>query len=396
MTRPSRAIIDLDALRHNYQLARRLHGGRALAVIKANAYGHGAVVCARALAPDADGFAVAFVDEARELREGGIRKPVLILEGAFDAEEQRLARDLDLWLVVHHEAQIRLLEQCEVPAAGMHLWLKVDTGMHRAGFALDEVVAAYRRLQETGKAASITFMTHFARADEPDAPMTLEQLRRFDAATEGLPGERSVCNSAGLLSWPQARRDWARAGIMLYGVEPAGGERPDLQPVMSLQGQVFAVRELDAGEPVGYGATYIAPSRRRIGLVCLGYADGYPREAPTGTPVAVDGRRAALVGRVSMDMLTVDLTDLPATGVGSVVELWGATIPVNTVASSAGRSAYELLCGVRRVPLRYRGVRSDAGTTQHDRVAVPGATPAADGDSEGWAAHSPVQRAAMV
>ncbi len=367
MTRPSRALIDLDALRDNYLLARRLHGARALAVIKANAYGHGALACARALESVVDGFAVAFLDEARALRQDGIRKPILILEGFFSAEELRLACELDLRLVVHHEAQIRMLEQCAAAPASIDVWLKVDSGMHRAGFMPSDLRPVHRRLLASGTVRSMTFMSHFARADEPAQPMTLEQIRRFEEATAGMQGERSLCNSAGVLSWPQARRDWARPGIMLYGVDPGGLVLPELKPVMSFESQVFAVRELAAGESVGYGATFIAPTPRRIGLVCAGYADGYPRDAASGTPVAVDGQPTTLVGRVSMDMLTVDLTDIPQAGLGSAVELWGRTIPVATVARSAGRSAYELLCNVKRVPLRYRGSHSESQDLRHER-----------------------------
>lgn len=354
MTRPTRALIDLDALRGNYLYARRLHGGRALAVIKASAYGHGALACARALEPVADGFAVAFLDEARTLREGGIRKPILILEGAFSIEELHLACDLGLWLVVHHGEQIRMLEQSKAASGSLNTWMKVDSGMHRAGFVPSEASDAYRRLCGTGKVRSITLMTHFARADEPGEAMTRRQVECFDAATAGLAGERSLCNSAGLLAWPQARRDWARPGIMLYGVEPGRGHAvSEMRPVMTFESQVFAVRTLEAGESVGYGATYVAPCRRRIGLVCAGYADGYPRDAPSGTPVAVAGKQTVVLGRVSMDMLTVDLTDIPHAGPGSVVELWGRSIAVSTVAVAAGRIAYELLCNVKRVPLVY-------------------------------------------
>lgn len=353
MTRPSRALIDLDALRNNYLFARQLHGGRALAVIKANAYGHGALPCARALEPVADGFAVAFLDEALALREGGIRKPILLLEGAFSIEELHLACDHDLWLVVHHGEQVRMVEQSRAACGSLNLWMKIDSGMHRAGFALAEAPDAYQRLRDTGRARSITLMTHFARADEPGEAMTHRQIECFDAATANLAGERSLCNSAGLLAWPEARRHWARPGIMLYGVEPCGRDASAMQPVMTFESQVFAVRTLEAGESVGYGAAYVAPCRKQIGVVCVGYADGYPRDAPSGTPVAVAGHQTSVLGRVSMDMLTLDLTDIPHAGVGSAVELWGRSIPVSAVAAAAGRIAYELLCNVGRVPLVY-------------------------------------------
>ncbi len=356
MTRPTCIRIDLAALRANYQYARALHGGRALAVIKANAYGHGALACARALAPVADGFAVAFLDEARSLRESGVRNPILILEGAFSAAEVMLAHGLDLWLVVHQPEQIRLIEESSV-AGRFNVWLKIDSGMSRAGFKPSEASHAYRRLLSSGKVRSIVLMTHFARADERDEPMTARQIETFDTATLELQGERSLCNSAGLMEWPAARRDWARPGLISYGVTPDGCDRPLLRPVMTFESGVFATRTLEAGESLGYGATYVAERRTRVGLVCAGYADGYPQTAAVGTPVAVDGHPTTVIGRVSMDMLTVDLTSLPGVGIGSTVELWGARVPVASVARASGRSAYELLCSVKRAPL----VHSNAG-----------------------------------
>ncbi|MDY6946695.1 MAG: alanine racemase [Pseudomonadota bacterium] len=352
MTRPTRIRIDLAALRANYLHARGVHGGRALAVIKANAYGHGALACARALAAVVDGFAVAFVDEARALREGGVRNPILVLEGVFHANELKLAHELDLWLVVHHEEQIQLLQRSAI-VGPFNLWLKIDTGMSRAGFSSSEATHARQRLLATGKASAITLMTHFARADEPGEPMTAHQIETFDAATATLDGERSLCNSAGLLAWPAAHRDWARPGLALYGVAPHAVAVPQLQPVMTFESSVFAVRTLEPGQSLGYGATFTAARHMRVGLVCAGYADGYPQTARTGTPLAVDGRASVLIGRVSMDMLSVDLTALPDAGVGSTVELWGRRIAVAAVARAAGRSPYELLCSVKRAPLMY-------------------------------------------
>lgn len=360
MTRPSRITVDLDALRANYQLARRVHGGRALAVIKANAYGHGALACAKALAQHADGFAVAFLDEACALREGGVRNPILVLEGVFDGAELELASTLDVGLVVHHEEQISMLARSRLAPRSLNVWLKIDSGMHRAGFDCAHAERAYGRLMSTGKVRSITLMTHFACADAPRNAMTAQQIERFDAATRNLSGERSLCNSAGLLWWPKARRDWARAGLMLYGIAPEGNELPQLQPAMTFNTRVFAVRSLQPGEPVGYGATYVAKRPMRVGLVCAGYADGYPQTARSGTPIAVEGRRTALVGRVSMDMLIADLTDLPEAGIDSEVELWGRAVRVSEVASAAGRIPYELVCNVRRAPIVHRDAASAA------------------------------------
>lgn len=364
MARPSRARIDLGALRHNYALARRLHGGRAFAVLKANAYGHGALRCAQALAGVADGFAVAFLEEALALRAAGVDGPILVLEGVFEAHELHDVQAHGLWTVVHHDAQLRMIEEAAAasPAAApsLQVWLKADSGMGRAGFALADMAAAHARLRACSQVAEIVLMTHFARADEPSEAATARQIAAFDAATAGLPGLRSLCNSAGVLAWSSGHRDWARPGILLYGADPLPEPAGGLKPVMTLESEVFAVRTLQPGEPLGYGARFVADRPTRVGLVAIGYADGYPRIAPTGTPVAVDGRPARLVGRVSMDMLTVDLTDLPEAGIGSRVELWGTQVDVNVVARAVGTLSYELLCNVKRVPLVYEDFESGA------------------------------------
>ncbi|RZL67623.1 MAG: alanine racemase [Variovorax sp.] len=351
MARPSRARIDLKALRHNYELARTLHGARVLAVLKADAYGHGATRCAQALAGHADGFAVAFLDEAMALRAAGVEGPILVLEGLFHADELREARAHALWTVVHQESQLRMIEDEAVPSGAqpMQVWLKADSGMRRAGFALPALAEAHARLQRSGKVGDIVLMTHFARADEPAEPSTLQQILAFNESTASLAGARSLCNSAGVLGWPNAYGDWARPGILLYGADPMPRRHVGLRPVMTLESEVFAERLLQPGDALGYGGGFVAEEPMRIGLVAIGYADGYPRNAPAGTPVAVDGHAARLVGRVSMDMLTVDLSDLPGAGIGSKVELWGANVDVNVVARSAGTIAYELLCNVKRV-----------------------------------------------
>jgi alanine racemase len=353
VSRPALARIDLAAFRHNYRLAKKLHGGRALAVIKANAYGHGALQCARALAAEADGYAVACLEEALQLRAGGLRQPILVLEGIFAGREMLEVAEQDIWIAVRHTEQIRMIETDAPAHARIHAWLKVDSGMHRAGFAPAEAVLAYQRLLATGKVSRITLMSHFARADEPDCSETGEQTARFDTAVAGLPGDRSLCNSAAILAWPGSRRDWARPGIMLYGVDPTPGCGHELKPVMTLQSEVMGVKTLRPGDDLGYGARFTASRPTAVGLVAMGYADGYPRIVPDGTPVAVDGRPSRIIGRVSMDMLTVDLTDLPGSGLGSRVELWGPQVPVADVAAAAGTIAYELLCNVKRVRTEY-------------------------------------------
>ncbi|AZC25294.1 MULTISPECIES: alanine racemase [Pseudomonas] len=353
--RPARALIDLQALRHNYQLAREVSGARALAVIKADAYGHGAVRCAQALADCADGFAVACIEEALELRAAGIRAPVLLLEGFFEASELALIVEHDFWCVVHSLWQLEAIEQATL-AKPVTVWLKLDSGMHRVGLHPKDYHAAYQRLQASGKVEKIVLMSHFARADELDCQSSSEQVAVFEAAREGLEAEVSLRNSPALMGWPDVPSDWVRPGIMLYGATPfeeSNAVAQRLQPVMTLESKVICVRELPAGEPIGYGAKFITDKPMRIGVVAMGYADGYPRHAPTGTPVLVAGQRSRLLGRVSMDMLCIDLTDVPQAGLGSTVELWGKNILASDVALAAGTIPYQFFCNLRRVPLVY-------------------------------------------
>ena len=355
--RPAQALIDLAALRHNYQLARQCSGGKALAVVKADAYGHGAVLCAQALQAEADGFAVACIEEALELRAAGITQPILLLEGFFEASELALIDQHQLWCVVHSLWQLDAIEQARL-SRPLQVWLKLDSGMHRVGLFPEQYQAAYRRLQASGKVDKIVLMSHFARADELDCPRTEEQLAVFNAAREGLQAEVSLRNSPAILGWPQVPSDWVRPGIMLYGATPfeqAQALAAQLKPVMTRQSKIISVRELPVGEPVGYAARFVAERPTRVGVVAMGYADGYPRHAPTGTPVAVDGQLTRIIGRVSMDMLTVDLTDLPQTGLGSRVELWGAQVLASDVAAQAQTIPYQIFCNLRRVPRLYSG-----------------------------------------
>ncbi|OOG83582.1 alanine racemase [Pseudomonas sp. A25(2017)] len=355
--RPARALIDLQALRHNYQLAREVTGAKALAVIKADAYGHGAVRCAETLQDTADGFAVACIEEALELRAAGIRGPILLLEGFFEASELPLIVEHDFWCVVHSLWQLEAIETAAL-SQPITVWLKLDSGMHRVGLHPADYQAAYRRLLASGKVAKIVLMSHFARADELHDPSSTEQLAIFDKARQGLVAQISLRNSPAVLGWPQIPSDWVRPGIMLYGATPF--DEPNavasrLQPVMTLESKIISVRELPAGEPVGYGARFVTTQPTRVGVVAMGYADGYPRQAPTGTPVLVDGQRSQLVGRVSMDMLCVDLTDVPLAGLGSTVELWGKNILASDVAKAADMIPYQIFCNLRRVPRLYSG-----------------------------------------
>ena len=360
--RPARALIDLDALRHNYRLARELSGARALAVVKADAYGHGAVRCAQALESEVDGFAVACIEEALVLRDAGITGPILLLEGFFEADELTLIDQHELWCVVHAQWQIEAVEQARL-SKPLTVWLKLDSGMHRVGLHPADYQAAYRRLLASGKVGKIVLMSHFARADEPECGRTSEQLAVFQQAREGLAAEVSLRNSPALLGWRElfekpGASDWVRPGIMLYGATPfeqAQAEAARLKPVMTLESKIISVRELPAGEPVGYGARFVSERPTRVGVVAMGYADGYPRHAPSGTPVIVDGQLTRLIGRVSMDMLTVDLTDLPQAGLGSRVELWGKQVLASDVAMAAGSIPYQIFCNLRRVPLLYLG-----------------------------------------
>ncbi|MNZ22696.1 Alanine racemase, catabolic [compost metagenome] len=353
--RPARALIDLDALRHNYRLAREVSGARALAVVKADAYGHGAVRCAQALEAEADGFAVACIEEALELREAGIRAPILLLEGFFEERELELIDAQDLWCVVHSAWQLDAIERAR-PRNPLTVWLKMDSGMHRVGFFPQEYRAAYERLQACPHVTKVVLMSHFARADELDCARTEEQVAAFEAVRAGLGNEVSLRNSPGILGWPNVPSDWVRPGIMLYGATPFEQAHPladQLRPVMTLQSKIISVRELPAGEPVGYGARFVAERPVRVGVVAMGYADGYPRHAPDGTPVFIDGKPSRIIGRVSMDMLTVDLTNLPSAGLGSRVELWGANVPASQLASLCGSIPYQLFCNLKRVPRVY-------------------------------------------
>ncbi|MFA5242606.1 MAG: alanine racemase [Sulfuricella sp.] len=350
MPRPIRATVNLSALRHNLGIARR-HAPRArlMAVIKANGYGHGMLRVAKALEA-ADGFAVLNLAEAIALRDAGFGQDILLLEGFFSANEIPLLVQHGLSTVIHAQWQIEALLQASI-ATPIQAWLKINTGMNRLGFQPDELPAALQNLQQMG--AKVTLMTHFARADEKNG--ITDQLTLFNAITHGLHLPRSLSNSAALLSYPEAHDDWVRPGIMLYGASPMSHQTSSelgLKPAMTLSSEVIAMRDIPAGTRVGYGGTFCAPSAMRIGTVACGYADGYPRHAPSGTPVLVDGQQSRIIGRVSMDMLTVDLSGIPDARIGMPVTLWGDDLPVDEIATAAGTIGYELLCAVAaRVPM---------------------------------------------
>jgi len=312
--RASRVEIDLGALRHNLNCARRAAPqSRIMAAIKANGYGHGLVRVAGTLEPEADALAVACVNEALALREAGIKVPIVLLEGFFAADELPDIQRNGLETVVHHANQLNLLERAKLQAP-VKVWLKVDSGMHRLGFLPEAVPAAWKRLRNCTGADVLGFMTHLACADDRADETTGQQLSAFRDATEDLKGLHSIANSAGVLGWPDTHGDWARPGIMLYGISPfLGGRGPDegLRPAMTFRSELIAVNHLRGGDAVGYGGTWVCPEDMPVGVVAAGYGDGYPRHAPSGTPVLVNGRRVPLIGRVSMDMVTVDLREQP-------------------------------------------------------------------------------------
>jgi alanine racemase len=356
--RPILATIDLVALRHNLARAREEARGRFVwAVVKANGYGHGLMRMLRAF-DEADGLALLDLEEAARARAAGWRKPILLLEGCFDPADLVVCSDLDLTTVVHCDEQLAMIERHR-PARPLSVHLKLNTGMNRLGFASQGAVRAYERLCDLSTVGELTLMMHFANADRPrDATGPVpaaEQLAEFAAITAEWPEPRSLANSAALFLLPDVGGDSVRPGISLYGGatdESHPAASLGLKAGMVLTSRVIGVQTIEPGAAVGYGSRFVARRRTRIGVVACGYADGYPRHAPDGTPVIVDGVRVPLAGRVSMDMITVDLTDAPQAGLGAAVELWGAHLPIDDVAHAAGTVGYELMCALApRVPV---------------------------------------------
>ena len=351
MSRPACATIHTDALQHNLaEVRRRAPRSRVMAVVKADGYGHGLERVAQALA-GADAFGVASIADAERLRAAGSSKPVVLLSGFFEPADLGLIRRLQLDTVVHHESQLAMLEADRDPSP-LRLWIKFDSGMHRLGFPLDEVKQVVQRVRSLPQCVeSPVWMSHFARSDEFEAAATAEQMQRFDAALQGVPGPRSLSNSAAVLGWPAAHRDWVRAGGALYGLSVVAGRSGadfGLRPAMTLSTRLIAINQVASGESIGYGGVYRAPRDLRVGVAAIGYGDGYPRSAPSGTQVLVNDRPALTVGRVSMDLLAIDLSDQPQARVGDPVQLWGAQLPVEDVALAAGTISYELTCGITR------------------------------------------------
>ena len=355
MARPITATIHTDALRHNLGAMRaRAPGRQLMAMVKADGYGHGLETAAQALR-DADAFGVAAIEDAARIRAVGLDQPILVLSGFDSAADLDLLRGLRADAIVHHDAQLDLLDQAD--GAPIRVWLKIDTGMHRLGFAPERVRDVHARLQAArGVHGDIVLMTHFASSDEFDpharsGAQTPAQLRAFAAATEGLSGPRSLANSAAVLGWADAHGDWIRPGGALYGMSVVAGSPGaefGLRPAMTFETRLLAVNRLRKGDRVGYSATWEAPEDLLLGVAAVGYGDGYPRLAPAGTPVLVNGRAASVVGRVSMDLMTIDLRGVDDARAGDPVTLWGPALPVETVAEAAGTISYALTCGITR------------------------------------------------
>ena len=371
MTRPIEALISLANLRHNFAQARHLApGAQIMAVVKANAYGHGAVQVAGALAPLADAFGVASLEEAVELRDAGIKTPIVLLSGVFGRAEMLEVARYGLGTVIHSAEQLQILLDTEL-SQPINVWLKLDTGMHRLGFNTDSFIQAAGRLRSAQQVDKLTFISHLACADNPAASLNERQLTCFQntLATFNVRADESMslANSAALLTRPDMHFDWVRPGVMLYGVNPLNTDEPlpasaELRPVMTLRSRIVALQTVPAGEGVGYGESWRAPGllassaaqSSRIAVVAAGYGDGYPRHACNGCPVLINGKLAVIAGRVSMDLLTVDISANPNAKIGDVVTLWGEGLPVETIAQHSETIAYELLTGVnQRVKFTY-------------------------------------------
>lgn len=351
------ATIDLTALEKNFNTIKSIApSSRILAVLKANAYGHGLERIAKAL-PQADAFGVARIDEALALRAGGVVKPLVLLEGFFDDNDLAVLAVNNLQTIIHNEQQLVAIENAKLDRP-LKVWLKVDTGMHRLGIYPEQFIAFYQRLKASHNVQDdIVIMSHLGCADERNSVATTKQIQTFEALSSTLNEEKSVANSAGIFAWPNSHYQWVRPGLMLYGISPmieGDDQICPVEPVMTLQAGLIAIRHIKANEAVGYGGKWQSDRDTTLGVIAIGYGDGYPRHAPNGTPVLVNGRRVPLVGRVSMDMITVDLGPDADDRVGDVATLWGKSLSVAEVAHYATTIPYELLCNIsRRVQAQY-------------------------------------------
>lgn len=353
------AYINTDALTHNIrQLHLQAPNSKLLAVVKANGYGHGLLHVAKSL-PDADAFGVARIEEALTLRAGGVVKPILLLEGFYGASDLPIIVTNNIHTVVHSIEQLEALESAELDNQAV-VWLKIDTGMHRLGVRPEQLDDFVQRLHACDNVAKpLRYMSHFGCADDLMSNVTNQQINTFLSLTEGCSGERSLAASAGILAWPDSQLEWIRPGIIMYGVSPfiepdRSAEAFNLQPVMTLTSSLIAVRDVKEGEQVGYGGIWTSERDTKVGVIAIGYGDGYPRTAPNGTPVLVNGRIVPMAGRVSMDMLTVDLGPNAQDKVGDEAVLWGNGLPAEVVAEHIGTIAYELVTKLTsRVDMTY-------------------------------------------
>lgn len=353
MSRTTVATIHLGALRHNLALIQRTAApARVMAVVKADAYGHGLERVARALDSQAEAFAVAALGDGLRLRAAGHRQRIAVLSGPDQPGDIAEMQRLDLDAAIHHEAQLAWLAEASPRRGRLRVWIKIDSGMHRLGFAPEQVAAVHARLAAMpGVDPQIGLLTHFAESEVFDGAVTREQIARFNEVTAGLDGPRSLANSAAVLGWPEARADWVRTGGLLYGLSVVDGKSGSdfgYRPAMTLSTRLIAINRVRAGERIGYNGTWTCPEDMPIGVAAIGYGDGYPRSAVAGTPVLVGDLRVPLVGRVSMDLITLDLRNAPAAKVGDRVTLWGPQLPVEIVAAQAGTISYDLTCGMTR------------------------------------------------
>lgn len=350
MTRPARVVIDLAALQHNFSKVREFApDSKVMAIIKADGYGHGITRVAKSLTT-ADAFGVACQEEAEQLRVAGIQQSIILLEGVYSAEELTRAHALRLDLVVHHHYQVEMLEHDPLPTP-LTIWLKIDSGMHRLGFAPEEVTLVRQRLKDYASVGEIRLMTHFASASDPEDPLTQLQIQIFNDSCAGKEGQRTLASSSAIMAFPDSHADWVRPGLMLYGVSPmvnSIGTDYGLRPVMSLESELISIKSLQKGDSVGYGGIWQCPEAMPVGIVAAGYGDGFPRQAKSGTPIMVNGLETSIIGNTSMDMLAVDLRSMPNAKVGDPVELWGSQLPIERIAQHADTIPYELLCGVHK------------------------------------------------
>lgn len=346
MSRPTAMTIDLSALQHNFSVVRKVASHCSIiAMVKANAYGHGIVRVASALT-QSDAFGVASLEEAIALREAGVEQPIILMEGVFTEDELPLVAQYNCVLVVHHLPHVEMLAALSGDYT-FNIWLKINTGMHRLGVSIEQLPEIYRRLMHCPTVKKpIGLMTHFAEADILESSQTEKQIDLFTQATAAYEGPRSLANSAGILAWPASHGQWVRPGLMLYGATPFKdkiGTDFNLKPVMTLSSKLIAIHHVKTGAKIGYGGTWQAPEEMRVGIVGIGYGDGYPQQAPNGTPLLVNAKRCALIGRVSMDMLAVDLRLCQDAGIGDKVILWGEGLPVEEIARHCQTSAWEIL-----------------------------------------------------